>query len=48
MPLSRRVGVTFEAARSTVAGALAHARGSDFPPMTAVGLRGDTGTADPT
>jgi hypothetical protein len=31
MPLSRRLGVTFEAARSIVAGALAHARGSDFP-----------------
>jgi uncharacterized protein GlcG (DUF336 family) len=34
MPLGRPLGVTLEAAHTIVVRALAHARGSDFPPMT--------------
>jgi hypothetical protein len=48
MSAAGTAGITLHDARTIVEGALAHARGSDFPPMTAVGLRGDTGTADPT
>ena len=38
MPLGRADGVTIEAAHTIVARALAHARDSDFPPMTVAAL----------